>query len=579
MSRSGGERGRGIHIVARHIALPERRLHCHKRRERHHLAHRVPDTELQHSVDTRARRLIAGKIDLIDTAEVCEVIDIRPAHIGRQSRKHIGHFELLHLDAVAVNSQFILRYGTLVERRHRLDTGISLGRTLHIGQSLLHLLRAEIVYVEQLHLKAGSHSEPRYGGRIYAEHHRLLNVGARGIEAVDHGIHTLRPATALTPRLESDKQRGVIARAAASDKRHAAHRHHRFHLRNPRKSLVDLSHHRVRAVDRCAGRELYRTHEIAHILLRDIRRRHPDKTPESQCRQREIQPDSRPRTPQEAAHYTYIQLESGGKAAVEPLIRPELRRPVLAQKHRAHGRSECKGVEAGEGRRHSYGQRKLLVKLACNTAYEGRRNKHRQQHEHLADHRPLKFGHGFLGGLTRVELPLVHQTRTVLNHHYGVIHHYGYRQHKSEQRQSVDRKAHKLHHRESGYQRHRNRDHRYDYRPPALEEDKYDQHHDQSGFDKRHQHLVYRRRDEIGSVHQHLIVHTLRKISLQLIQLLLHGLGHLQRVGAWCLVDAEQSGRTTRHESRPAVTLAAKLYAGHVRQMEHLPLRSGLDDD
>ena len=105
-------------------------------------------------------------------------------------------------------------------------------------------------------------------------------------------------------------------------------------------------------------------------------------------------------------------------------------------------------------------------------------------------------------------------------------------------------------------------------RPPALEEDQYDDRHEADRFEQRVDHVPDRVADVRRGVVGDLVVHAVREALLQLLHLLPHPVADVQGVGARELVQAEANGRAAVERADRVVVLRAELDPGDISQSD-----------
>ena len=128
----------------------------------------------------------------------------------------------------------------------------------------------------------------------------------------------------------------------------------------------------------------------------------------------------------------------------------------------------------------------------------------------------------------------------------GVIDHQSNGQHQAEEREGVDGKPKDREERKGSDQRNRHGQQRDERRPPALQENIYDDHHQQQGLPQRRQDFHDAPADRQRRVQRDGVIEVLRELLLELLHQILHALGGVQRVGAGQLVNGHDRRRVGR---------------------------------
>ena len=166
-----------------------------------------------------------------------------------------------------------------------------------------------------------------------------------------------------------------------------------------------------------------------------------------------------------------------------------------------------------------------------------------------------------------------------LDDHDGVVDHDGNGQQKGRQRQQVNGEAEDTEEEERTDERHRHSDERDERRAPVLKEDVDDDEHQDEGEDQREHHLLDRGIEELGDVVVDLIVHARREQLGLLLKLGLHLLGNLVGVGACDLLHHAHHRGDVVVLHRDRILQSAKLYRGHILQLQRLAVSIARYDD
>ncbi len=151
------------------------------------------------------------------------------------------------------------------------------------------------------------------------------------------------------------------------------------------------------------------------------------------------------------------------------------------------------------------------------------------------------------------------------HHHDGVIHHDPDRQHKSEQRQRIDGETEELEEDERSDEGYRDNEDGDERGAPALQEDVHHDHHERQCFQERLDHFADGDAHEGNGFERHHPVDIVREGFFQFRHPRFHPVGHIQRVGAGCEVDAH-----------PGTGFAISLYVDRVTEgTELLPRNVG----
>ena len=209
-----------------------------------------------------------------------------------------------------------------------------------------------------------------------------------------------------------------------------------------------------------------------------------------------------------------------------------------------------------------------------DATYQGGRNEYRQQYQHHPDNRPRDFAHRHFRYLPHIHLltfcfSLIQQTRDILHHHNGIIHHNGNGQYQAEQSQRIDGETQECHHRQGTYQRYGNGDARNQDRPPTLQEEEHHQHHEDSRLDEGLHHFVDGIVYHFRRVERHLIADALRKSFGQFRHPFLHAFRHIERIGTGKLIDGNTRRRFALQTGNHIVFLTSEFNPCHILQPEN----------
>ena len=225
----------------------------------------------------------------------------------------------------------------------------------------------------------------------------------------------------------------------------------------------------------------------------------------------------------------------------------------------AECRAQSQGDDAGDHHRYGNGDGELFIHLPGQAAEEAHWHEYRAEHQDDGNDRPGYFFHGLDGRFTRADLVGSHYPLDVFDHHNGVVHHDTDGKHHAEQSQQVDRETEHVHAGESTDQRNGNCQHRDQRGAPVLQEDKYDQHNQDQGFEEGLDHFINRHLNELGGVVRHLVGHTAGEVLRQTIERLAHRLGSVQSIRAGLQVHTESSVLLAVERGHQRVVLGTQL--------------------
>ena len=242
---------------------------------------------------------------------------------------------------------------------------------------------------------------------------------------------------------------------------------------------------------------------------------------------------------------------------------------VTTKQDRRQGRGEAQRIA---GRDHGAGrdrEGKLAVELAAEPGDEGRRYEHGTEHQRNRDHRTGDFRHRPPGRLAGGE-PLRQPAFDVLHDHNGVVDDNADRQHKTEEREIVEREPKQLHDGKRANQRHRHGDHRDDRGPPRLEKH---EHHDEHQHDRLEERLV----DLVDA-----LLHELRRVVVdgvlesrwkfqgELLHRLPHARRGRQRIRSRPLKDGDRGALATVEPAGHVVALGTEFDPADVGEPDDL---------
>ena len=215
-----------------------------------------------------------------------------------------------------------------------------------------------------------------------------------------------------------------------------------------------------------------------------------------------------------------------------------------------------------------YGQGELAIDGAGGTTEEGHGHKDRREHQGYPHQGAGDLIHGLAGGLQRREILLAHQPFHVLHHHYGVIHQQTYGQHHAEHGQGVDGEAKRRHH-AKGAQQHHGHGYGGDQGgAEVLQEEVHDAEDQHYGLEQRLHHLLDGDLHKGGGVVGIDHLHIAGEVGGERVDLGLHLLGGIQRVGAGSQLDGEGGGGLTVVLGLGVEVLARQLDARHILEAD-----------
>ena len=190
--------------------------------------------------------------------------------------------------------------------------------------------------------------------------------------------------------------------------------------------------------------------------------------------------------------------------AVERCERPALRGFAFAQHQGAEGRREGQGVEGREADGDGHGQTELLVEDTGGAGHEGHGDEHQHHDQGDGDDGGADFVHRVDGCLARRGVARVELGVDRLDHHNGVVDHDGDGKHEGGEGDQVDGEADEVHHEERADKGHGYRDGRDKGGADILKEHVHHEEHKDECLNKRVDHGVDRRIEEVVVVHRYL---------------------------------------------------------------------------
>ena len=160
---------------------------------------------------------------------------------------------------------------------------------------------------------------------------------------------------------------------------------------------------------------------------------------------------------------------------------------------RQHGVEREADKHRYQHRRHD-GDAELVEELADDAAHEANRQEHRHDRQRGRQHGQADLLRAVHGRLVAA-LAHLHMAHDVLAHHDGVVDQKAHAQAQRHQRDHVDGEAEHVHEQKGADQRNRQRQPRDDRGAPGVQEQKDDEHGEQSALDQRLAHVVHRHPD------------------------------------------------------------------------------------
>ncbi len=221
----------------------------------------------------------------------------------------------------------------------------------------------------------------------------------------------------------------------------------------------------------------------------------------------------------------------------------------------------------------------MFVHHPCHATHKSHGYKHGAQDQGGGDYGAEYLLHGENGGLRRRELSLAHAALHVLQHHYGVIHHYAYGQHHTEQGEQVDGEAQQQHAGKGADQGHRHSDTGDQGGAEILQEEVNHHEHQHHGFKQGMHYLLNGEFYELGGVIGDLILDILRKPGLQLRHGGVYGIRHGDGVGTRLQIGRYTDGWLAVGASDYVVVFTTQLDPGNVLDPNFGAIWHGSYDD
>ena len=200
---------------------------------------------------------------------------------------------------------------------------------------------------------------------------------------------------------------------------------------------------------------------------------------------------------QRTGHQPFVTHGDTVECAVDQALEPS----VLAAFQDA-GRHHRRYRHCNQSRNHHRAgkrQRKLAKQRSGEATGEGERREHGGERDRHGDDRREYLAHAAERRLHRRQA-LLDMALDVLDHDDGVVDHQADRQNHGEQRQEVDRIAHREKDETHADQRQRYRHDRHQHRPERAQEQEDDDDDDRNGFADRLEHLLDRGADRLGRI-------------------------------------------------------------------------------
>ena len=318
-----------------------------------------------------------------------------------------------------------------------------------------------------------------------------------------------------------------------------------FHLRDLFHALLDALHHLVRRAQRTAGggADVDKHHALVFVGheagLRRIHQHHQqgDTCHEESARQPTVLDEEEHDALVTVYHHVERRVERFAEAGGEVLLLRAVLVDVRFQQQRAEGGAQCQGVHGGDAYRYGHRQSELRVERPRCTGHERYGDEHRHEYQRRGDDGVRNAFHGVdarhVGRFVAHVEPCLHG----LDHHDGVVHHRTDDQYQREQRDQVDTESRHRHEGERTDERHDDAHQRDQRRADVLQEDVYDEDHEQDGFEQRLHHLVDGGVEEVVAGHQLRQFHSAEEVFARLFKEVVDAVVHLRSVGACSLEE------------------------------------------
>ena len=428
----------------------------------------------------------------------------------------------------------------------------------------LQLARAEVAAILDHHLKAE--------GRPQARNRRWRHHDEAGLRHFGKALVQLTEITdqreilgTFVEVIQDDEGSQHIGNLGRIQRRKAADAH-------PTLDRLFLGQYRINRSRRLAdprlrrpGRQAGSEDAIALVLQRHQRGRIHRKTDSGRTDQPEKEAGHALGPLGHPGDHTQVNIleccERAVEAAIEPVLAKICRSRFQIERALRRLQGQCAdGAQNRGGRNH---QRKLTEHLPSDARQEGRRQKHRGQHQRDPQDRPGELAHRLDGSLLGTE-PFLDIARGVLDDHDGIVDHNADRQNQCKKRHQIDGKSERCHRRETANDGHRNRDRRHQHCARVLQEQHDHRQHQHTGFDQRGVDRANRLLDEHRRVVKRGVLQTRRKHLAHLLHLRPRDVGNLQRIGAGQRIDRHMRGLLAAQPGKHGVALLAELDAGHI---------------
>ena len=146
-----------------------------QRAERNHLAAAIADLEPADVVEFGAIVRLGLHPDLVDAAELVEVVHVRRAEVRLQRREHVAERDVEQLDLFAIDVDEHLRHAGTERRVERGEARLAAGRFHDFGDDLEQRRPPQVAAVLHLHLEAAADAQAANRRRGEGKHDRLLD--------------------------------------------------------------------------------------------------------------------------------------------------------------------------------------------------------------------------------------------------------------------------------------------------------------------------------------------------------------------------------------------------------------------
>ncbi|MCY1285977.1 hypothetical protein D9M70_349350 [compost metagenome] len=504
---------------------------------------------------------------LVAAAVDGEAVDLALAEQAGQGDAEVlhGHAHLRRLGAVDVDHQFRLVEGQVEVHEGELAglLGAFLHPLGHLQQRLVVVRRVDHELERQAFAGAGQR------GQVEAEDLQPRNLVQLGLHREEQ-FHLA--AFALVPRLQQHAADAGLHAVVAVDLER------RVVLREALEDFLELRGEAVQVVEVGGLRRIGHEEDDALVLLGsefaldELRQQHERNQHHHDQREQQHHRPTVQRRMQQALVTPLEALEDQVQA-----MRQAAGVLVVAQQARAHHRRQGQGDDAGDDHRAGQGEGELLEQRAGEAAEEADRRIHGGQGDGHGHHR-----HGdlpcALDGRVERRLAFLDVAVDVLHHDDGVVHHQADGEHHRQQRQQVDRVAHRLHEEQHADHRQRDGHHRDQHRAEGAEEQEDHDYDDQHRLAEGLHHLVDGGLDEARGVVGDGDLEVRRQLFFQLGHLRPHFPDHVQRVGTRRALDGDVHRGDAVERADRVVAGRAQFHARHVAH-QHAAVADGLQRD